>query len=116
MGGCNNAGLVWQNGFQGQQPSPETAASNFETACSGGYKNGCFNLSTLYLKGSGSIAKDVKKAFEYSLKSCELGHSWGCANTSRMYELGDGVEKSEEKAMEYRKRATDLAAGRTVNH
>lgn len=105
MGSCNNAGLVLQNKYP---TDPNQALKYFQKSCDGGLKNGCFNLSGLYLQGKGTVKKDMKKAMEYSVKSCELGHPWGCANASRMYHLGDGVTKDEKKAKEFKARAKKL--------
>lgn len=105
MGSCNNAGLVLQNKYP---TDPNQALKYFQKSCDGGLKNGCFNLSGLYLRGKGTVKKDMKKAMEYSVKSCELGHPWGCANVSRMYHLGDGVTKDEKKAKEFKARAKKL--------
>jgi cytochrome c oxidase assembly factor 7 len=77
-------------------------------ACNGGHKNGCFNLSTLYLQGSSLVPKNMPNALEFSLRSCELGHPYGCANAARMYLLGDGVEADAGKAEELKKKAKKL--------
>ena len=107
MGGCNNAGLVAQNGHQAVQPDGKTAEGYFKRACDGDFKNGCFNLSILYLQGK-HVDKDMGKALEYSLKSCQLGHPWGCGNASRILKTGDGVPKDEKKGEELLKRAKEL--------
>lgn len=110
-GACNNAGLVWKTAeTPGQlgtyRPADlKKAEDYFLRACEGGHKNGCFNLSTLYLQG---VTKDMPKALIFSLKSCELGHPYGCANAARMYLLGDGVEANASKADELKKKAKIL--------
>ena len=73
------------------------------------------NMHQHLLQGKGTIAKDMQKALEYSLKSCELGHPWACANVSRMFRLGDGVSKDESKAREFKARAKKLQELYTVN-
>lgn len=109
MGSCNNAGLVWQTAYEDRPPNYKQAASYFKMACKGGLKQGCFNLSGMYLNGKGStISKNMPKALKYSVKSCDLGHAWGCANASRMYRLGDGVKADEKKAKKYKERAKQL--------
>ena len=80
---------------------------SFTKACDGNFRNGCFNLSVMYLTGCQGIGKDMVKALEYSVKSCKLGHSWGCANASRIYSQGDGVDVNLEKAQEFKKLAKE---------
>ncbi|XP_003385413.1 PREDICTED: cytochrome c oxidase assembly factor 7-like [Amphimedon queenslandica] len=110
MGGCNNSGLVHQNGYEGQLPDYQKALQCFHRSCEGGFKNGCFNESIIYLQGKEKVPKDMSKALEYSLKSCELGHPWGCANASRMLKLGDGgLERNEKRAEELLKKAKQLS-------
>jgi len=106
-GACNNAGLVYQNGVTGStiEKDISKAVQLFQKACDYGHKNGCFNLSAIYLMGKDGIPKDMKRAYELSLKSCEMMHPWGCANVSRMYALGDGVEKNTQEAEKYKRLA-----------
>ena len=86
----------------------DKAVKLFEGCCDKKFKNGCFNLSTLYLQGKGSLPKDMEKAFQYSKKSCDLGHSWGCINTGIMYSKGEGVEQNEELAKKYKEQGKKL--------
>ena len=109
MGACNNAGLVWQNGYDDHPRDYAKAEEYFRQSCEGDFKNGCFNLSILFLQGHSSRGKDMQKALEYSLRSCELGHSWGCANASRILKLGDGVDPDPVRANELKQRAKKLA-------
>ena len=103
FGACNNAGLVHQD--RGEM---EEAMTAFQKACSGKFRNGCFNLSVVHLKGIRGVPVDMEKALEYAVKSCDLGHAWGCGNASRMYKLGDGVEKNSELADAFLKKAKNL--------
>ena len=100
--------MVWKTTRPDCPPDYSRAADYFLRACTSGHKNGCFNLSTLYLQGSSSVPKDMKSALEFSLKSCELGHPYGCANAARMFLLGDGVEADTAKAEELKKKAKKL--------
>ena len=84
------------------------AEEYFKRSCGGNFKNGCFNLSILYLQGKYDVAKDMEKALQYSLRSCELGHPWGCGNASRMLRVGDGVPIDTTYADEMLKRAKEL--------
>ena len=107
MGGCNNAGILAQNGYDTLPPDGQTAEQYFKRSCDGNFRNGCFNLSTLYLQGK-SLDKDMEKALEYSLKSCELGHPWGCGNASRILRTGDGVPMDTKKGNELLEKAKRL--------
>ena len=111
-GACNNAGLMYQKGVKGSTIEKDLpkAIELFTKACDYGHRNGCFNLSAIYLTGKDGIPKDMKKAFELSLKSCEMSHPWGCVNVSRMYTLGDGVEKNPQEAEKF-KRLAKLYSG-----
>ena len=89
MGACNNAGLVWQSGYDHHHPADYSKVEEyFKHSCDGGFKNGCFNLSILFLHGNSSNSRDMNKALKYSLKSREMGHSWGCVNASRILRWG----------------------------
>ena len=81
----------------------------FDKACKGKHRNGCFNLSIVYLTGKSGIPKDMTKAFELSMKSCQMGHPWGCANISRMYATGDGVVKNAEEAARFKRLAKSMS-------
>jgi cytochrome c oxidase assembly factor 7 len=112
MGGCNNGGLVYQNGLsETEPPNHVKAVEYFHKSCQGDFKNGCFNLSVAYLQGRGdSVSKDMNKALEYSLKSCELDHPWGCANASRILRLGDGgIDKDLKRAEQLLSKAKRLS-------
>ena len=115
FGACNNAGLVYQGGVGDGQVDLTKAEEFFKKSCDGKFKNGCFNLSALYLpkkepsKGD-EIEKEVwEKALHYSLLSCDLGHAWGCVNASRIFKLGYGVKADITRAEELKKRAKKLA-------
>ncbi|VDD90004.1 unnamed protein product [Enterobius vermicularis] len=55
------------------------------------------------------LKRDPELALKYGLIACNLGVPQACANVSRMYSIGDGVEKNEEKAAEYKDKALKLA-------
>ena len=110
MGACNNAGLVWQTNHDNQKQDFLKAEKYFRRSCNGGFKNGCFNLSILYLQGDAPEGKDMRKALEFSLRSCELGHPWGCANASRILRLGDGTDPDINRANELKERAKNLSS------
>ena len=106
-GACNNAGLVYQNGVKGSsiQKDMNKAIEMFRKSCDYGHRNGCFNLSVIYLMGKDGIPKDLPQAFELSLKSCGMMHPWACANLSRMYSVGNGVKKNPQEAEKYKRLA-----------
>ncbi|CAG0917526.1 unnamed protein product [Notodromas monacha] len=83
-----------------------------EKACTLGQGDACYHLSGMYLTGTEdgtTVPKpDMTRAFQYSLRACELGNVFACANTSQMYSRGDGVEKNEQKATEFKAKAEDL--------
>ena len=54
------------------------------------------------------IKKDMKKAFDFAYRACELNNIYACANLSQMYQRGDGVEKNESKAEQYKKKAIEM--------
>ncbi|XP_049836960.1 cytochrome c oxidase assembly factor 7 homolog [Schistocerca gregaria] len=70
----------------------------------------CFYVSTMFLQGlkNGFIEKDMAKAYSFSLKACDLGSMQACANVSQMYRRGDGVDKNEDLAEKYKKKALEL--------
>lgn len=54
------------------------------------------------------VQKDMKKAFEYASRACELANMYACANLSQMYMRGDGTEKNEKKAEQFKKKAMEM--------
>lgn len=88
----------------------------------------CFYLSGLHIAGVHSdpekeisvdstakrdpkdfiLPKDMVKAFDYATKACDLRNMYACANLSQMYARGDGTEKNEAKAEQFKKLAIEL--------
>lgn len=54
------------------------------------------------------VQKDMKKAFDYASRACELNNMYACANLSQMYMRGDGTEKNEKKAEQFKKKALEM--------
>lgn len=54
------------------------------------------------------VQKDMKKAFDYAARACELNNMYACANLSQMYSRGDGTDKNEKKADQYKKKAMEM--------
>ncbi|KAL1130440.1 hypothetical protein AAG570_011688 [Ranatra chinensis] len=84
-----------------------------QQSCEGGnHADACFHLSSIYIgpkdNSSKTVPHDMRKAFEYGVRSCQLGNMFACANVSLMYRQGDGVEKDQAKSESYRQRALEL--------
>lgn len=54
------------------------------------------------------VQKDMKKAFDFAARACELNNMYACANLSQMYMRGDGTEKNEKKAEQFKKKAMEM--------
>lgn len=54
------------------------------------------------------VQKDMKKAFDFAYRACELNNMYACANLSQMYMRGDGTDKNEKKAEQFKKKALDM--------
>lgn len=54
------------------------------------------------------VQKDMKKAFDFAARACELNNMYACANLAQMYMRGDGTEKNEKKAEQFKKKAMDM--------
>ncbi|GAA7502118.1 hypothetical protein ckin127_13190 [Helicobacter pylori] len=54
------------------------------------------------------VAKDLKKAFEYSAKACELNNAKGCYALAALYNEAKGVAKDEKQTKENLKKACEL--------
>lgn len=54
------------------------------------------------------VQKDMKKAFDFAYRACELKNMYACANLSQMYQRGDGVDKNEKLADQFKKKAIEM--------
>lgn len=82
----------------------------------------CFYLSGMYISGVLNkeekvknpqpsdflVQKDMKQAFEFAYKACDLDNMYACANLAQMYSRGDGTEKNEKKAEQFKKKAMEM--------
>jgi TPR repeat protein len=68
----------------------------------------CFAASSLYLFGRNGCTKDMKKAFELSLKGCNLDHIYSCGNLSQMYLYGEGTQQDIQLGNKYRKKTIEM--------
>ncbi|XP_037092236.1 cytochrome c oxidase assembly factor 7 homolog [Pollicipes pollicipes] len=111
MQSCLNAGLMHLSGAtsNGQQKNLPQAMQMIEKSCSGDNPTGCYYLSGLYITGvKGHHEKDMQVAFKHALKACELGNMYACSNVSQMYRKGDGIDKDEKLAADFRHRAAEM--------
>ncbi|XP_077298392.1 cytochrome c oxidase assembly factor 7 [Arctopsyche grandis] len=101
---------------------PLKAAECFKKGCEYNNDLACYHLSSMYLAGVRKppspdakplphghppvgeylLERNMKEAFTLAKKACELNNIYACANVSQMYTRGDGVEKNEELAKEFK--------------
>lgn len=112
--GCTNGGIVsiTQPEVHGDNKSAvvKQGMKMLETACLE-HKNdkACFFLAGVHMGGvEGAVDRNIVEAYKMSLKSCELGNPQACANVSQMHVRGDGVQKNQQLAEVFRKRAIEL--------
>ncbi|XP_064477035.1 cytochrome c oxidase assembly factor 7 homolog [Ornithodoros turicata] len=78
-----------------------------DRACQLGSADGCYFASAHYINGNDAVVKDMKKAFVYTTRGCELGNMYACSNLSLMYRKGEGTEKNEKLAEEYKQKVIE---------
>ncbi|WP_373004497.1 tetratricopeptide repeat protein [Sulfurimonas sp.] len=84
-----------------------SANQNFKQACNEGKMQSCIELGMLYYTGE-NVKKDMKKSQKLFKKACKNRVSRGCYYLGYIFlRGGDGIEKSNKKAM--------LAFGRGCN-
>lgn len=107
---CHNAALLCQAGVASSDDKVKyaEAASFLKRGCELGDVPSCQLLSAYYITGKDGVERNMELAFGYAMKACEKGHLYACANVARMYKLGEGVDKNEELATQFLKRAKDL--------
>ncbi|KAJ9600696.1 hypothetical protein L9F63_026166 [Diploptera punctata] len=109
---CMNAGLMCiANGPHAKKVKDfKKGLEHLDKGCEGNNPFCCYYIGGLYIPGlpEANIEKDMTKARVYSEKGCELGNLYACINVSQMYKKGDGVQKDEQKAEMFRKRAQEL--------
>lgn len=93
-----------------------------EKSCAAQNGMACYYLSGLYIAGAKNgnkvgeknnqqefdLPRNMEKAFKYALEGCKLGNMYSCANVSQMYAKGDGVEKNQELADQFKKKALEM--------
>jgi len=106
---CLHAGLMRTSANSTLEKDHKTAYENFEAGCTMNNGMSCFYVSGMFIAGVKDLfARDMGKAFEYSVKACHLGNMYACSNLSQMYRKGEGVTKNEQKADEYKAIALEM--------
>lgn len=105
--GCLHAGALLTQEKKMEKNYVE-GVKYLEKACSLGNVKGCFFASGIYLHGAEGVPGNKTKASELSLPACNGGNIYACMNLYRMYKIGDGVEKDEKKANEFKERAKEI--------
>jgi len=105
---CYHAGLMVTSPQMSIKKDFPQGLKYLEKGCEGNDKDSCYFASSLHFQFEKLIPVNMKKAFELCYKACELGNVYACNNVSMMYKRGDGVEKNETLAAEFRKRAADM--------
>lgn len=105
---------VDRNVLKGMEMLKKSCTMNNGTAC--------FYLSGMYISGvlkkeekiknpqpsDFLVQKDMKQAFEFANKACDLDNMYACANLAQMYMRGDGTEKNEKLAEQFKKKAFEM--------
>lgn len=122
---CLHSGLIMVSKSQQAQVKRDVIKGVDSLTKSCNMKNGtaCFYLSGMFISGvlkqdenrpknpqpsDFILEKDMKKAFEFAFKACDLDNMYACANLSQMYMKGDGTEKNEKKAEQFKKKALEM--------
>jgi cytochrome c oxidase assembly factor 7 len=106
---CHNAALLLQSGELTDGKKDFVRAAEFlKRGCDGGDPPACQLLSTYYITGKDGVDRDMQLAFKFGLEACQRDHMYACANVGRMYSRGEGIEKNEVLAAEYRQKAQNL--------
>ncbi len=66
-------------------------------------------LSDIYLKGFGSVPKNMTLALDYNQRAIDLNSHKALSNRAACYFFGFGVEKNIDKALELATRANELS-------
>lgn len=85
----------------------------FKDACDRDDANSCNRVASMYLSATSvsPIKRDAVLAKEYLTRACDANFAPACHNLAVMFKKGDvGVEQSDAKFEEYRKRTNELIA------
>lgn len=72
----------------------KAAIRDWESACSDGEMDGCYNLAYMYATGKGVLHNEKKAASLYT-KACDRGDLQACSNLGALYENGVGGIKRD---------------------
>lgn len=122
---CLHSGLIMVS--KSMNPTIERdVAKGFDSlskSCKMGNGTACFYLSGMHISGvlkkdkttaptpeptDFLVQKDMKKAFDFAARACELNNMYACANLAQMYSRGDGTDKNEKKAEQFKKKAMEM--------
>ncbi|MGJ8563562.1 MAG: tetratricopeptide repeat protein [Alphaproteobacteria bacterium] len=80
----------------------------YKKAAAQGHANAMVQIGQAYDHGKGSVAKSPKQAVIWYNKAAKLGDHWGMYYLAVQYLEGNGVRKSEEKAIHWLKKSSAL--------
>ena len=69
----------------------------YERSCKLGHHSGCWDLSSLYMRGE-HVERDVVRAIELLRRSCDDGHLRSCSKLGRTYSDGRQISKDFPRA------------------
>lgn len=111
VGNIDACDLAARSYLRSERPSDDEVKSSeamLLKACSGENAGSCTFLGNLYLRKAKGFAHNPSEALRLFAEGCRLKDMAGCRNASVMYFRGDGVEKNDEKAKDFKQKAIDL--------
>ena len=109
------AGLAGLYENHGRRTSDEKAVILYEKAALKDHITAQYNLSEMLKDGRGVARKDPVAAAAWMLKAAELGDPNAQYEMGRKYFRADGVEQSDEKALEWYSRAAEQGHPKAIN-
>ncbi|MFT3768449.1 MAG: tetratricopeptide repeat protein [Minicystis sp.] len=82
----------------GEADRDTNEAARYARACARDEPSSCFNLATLFEKGSG-VGRDVDRAVVLLRRACDLSHGVACFELATRLKYGRGVKEDEESAV-----------------
>ena len=108
-------GMLYMNGFDGQNPDWGEACKCFTKSSKSGYTDANFQLGQLYYFGRGDeVKRDLKQARKHYEKAAGKGHAEAQYHLIHFYIHGLGCERSDETALMWAKKA--VAQGNKFSH
>jgi len=90
--GCNNLGIMYENGTGVDHSDLKHAADLYRQACDGGAMRACNNLGIIYENGTGMDRPDPARSVKLYRQACDGGNFAGCNNLGILYENGTAVD------------------------